>query len=64
MKKEIIKCNKCGSTDVYKAGLDWRGGKRTAQRYRCRNCGKIFVDGIIPTGEINAERTERESRES
>ncbi len=38
-----IKCNRCGSMNYTKAGWAWRQGIKSVQRYRCRDCGKIYV---------------------
>lgn len=38
-----IRCTKCGSDNWIKAGWGWRKGKKDVQRYRCKNCGRIFV---------------------
>jgi transposase-like protein len=47
----MAKCNKCGSTKNIKAGLGWRKGKRDVQRYRCLDCGKIFLEPDKDKGE-------------
>lgn len=39
----VIKCNVCGSEKVIKAGWAWRNRQKNVQKYRCKECGKIFV---------------------
>ena len=38
-----VKCTECNSIDVTKAGLGWRSRVKNVQRYRCKQCGKVFV---------------------
>lgn len=37
-----VKCNECESENVVKAGFVWRKRKKV-QRYRCKDCGKVFA---------------------
>ena len=46
----VIKCTDCNSDNVIKAGFDWKDRKRV-QRYRCKNCGKVFVPKDEPPKE-------------
>jgi transposase-like protein len=39
----MVKCTKCGAENNIKTGFQWRKGKRDVQRYRCKECGKVFV---------------------
>ncbi len=52
-----IKCTKCGVSNYYKTGFSWRNGKRDVQRYRCRNCGKVFVLRDNPMKEGSDAKT-------
>ncbi len=38
----MIKCPKCGSTEVSK-----NGSKNGIQEYKCRDCGKYFSEGSV-----------------
>lgn len=43
VKKKVISCPSCGSTEVRKHGfVITRRGK--SQRFLCRNCGRTFLD--------------------
>jgi len=38
-----LKCPKCKSTKLVKAGRVWSGGKKK-QRYLCNNCGYVTTE--------------------
>jgi transposase-like protein len=38
----VTRCNECQSTNVVKAGFDYRA-RQKVQRYRCKDCKKLFV---------------------
>lgn len=38
-----VRCTECGSSNYIKAGLGWRNREKNVQRYRCKDCGKVFV---------------------
>ena len=46
----VARCNECRSENVIKAGFDWRDRARR-QRYRCKDCGKLFVMDELATKE-------------
>lgn len=59
-RKRVIKipeglcCNECGSRDLIGAGKDWKRNpdgdippRIRAQKLRCRDCGKIMIDGKV-----------------
>ncbi len=50
-----IQCNRCGSTNHTKAGWGWRRGVKNVQKYRCKDCGKIFV---LKNGDSNNKKQE------
>ena len=39
-----MRCPECNSEKVVKAGKEWRKRERV-QRYRCKECGRLFVEG-------------------
>lgn len=41
-----MKCPECQSERITKAGFNWRKRERV-QRYRCQNCGKLFIDNQV-----------------
>lgn len=38
----MVKCDECGSENNLKSGKEWRKRKKNIQRYRCKDCGKLF----------------------
>lgn len=51
---EGLRCNECDSNDLIGAGKEWKrnpdGGvprRIKVQKYRCKSCGKIMVDGKV-----------------
>ena len=59
---EGVKCNECGSTDLRGAGREWKSNPNKSashivvQKFRCKNCGKIFLDGeVVKTGGMSDE---------
>jgi len=51
---EGLECNECGSTDLVGVGKEWKRNPHgdappriKVQKLRCKNCGKIMLDGEV-----------------
>jgi len=46
-----IKCPKCGSSNLRKAGFSYSVGSLKRSQYRCCECGELFYYPYIPKRE-------------
>ena len=50
-----MQCKRCGSTDTTKAGIHYKTSGKY-QRYRCKNCGHLFVGESVGEAKLRTEQ--------
>jgi len=48
----LMKCPECGSDKITKAGIAW-SKRRKVQRFRCSDCGRLFVEPVIVKKDLS-----------